>query len=66
MSQQHLDDPDIDALLEQMSGKRVAQCMRAYPLMDLGALGRLLHDAVQLASRDRIRAAAAGEQPAMG
>ena len=49
VSQQDLNDADIDTLLEQVSGKRMPQCVRAYPLVDLGALGRFLHDAMQLA-----------------
>ena len=34
--------------------------------MNFGAFGGFLHDAVQLASRDRVSAVLTGEQPAMG
>ena len=66
VAQQHLDHADIDALFEQVSGKRMAQSVRTHALMDPGELGRLMHGAVQLSRRDRIGAAAAWEQPAIG
>ena len=65
VAEQHLDDADIDVLLEQVGGEAVTQRVRADALADAGDLGGLLDGAMQLPRRDRIGAAAAREQPAM-
>ena len=49
MAEQHLDDADIDILLEQVRGKTVSQCMRRHPLVDTRHLCCLMDRAVDLA-----------------
>ena len=63
--EQHLDDADIDILLEQVGGEAVTQRVRADALADAGDFGCFLDRAVQLPRRDRIGATAPREQPAM-
>ena len=46
--EQHLDDPDIDILLQEVRGKAVPQGVRADLLADAGDLSRFLHRAMQL------------------
>jgi hypothetical protein len=49
--EQSLDQPDIDAALEQMRGKAVAQRMQADALPDAGSVRRLMEQAAELARR---------------
>jgi hypothetical protein len=49
-----LDHPDIDAVFEQMGGEAVPQRMWADPLADVGCLGRLDDDAMELPGTDRL------------
>ena len=65
VTEQHLDDADVDILFEQVGGEAVTQRVRADAFADAGDLGGLLDCAMQLPRRDRIGAAAAGEQPAV-
>ena len=51
MPKQSLDQPDIDAALEQMRGKAVAQRMQADALPDAGSVRRLMEQAAELARR---------------
>src|SRR5687768_5486442 len=51
MSEQDLDDTNVDVLLQQMRGEAVAQCVRRYPLADPGGLGRGVDGAVHLTGR---------------
>ena len=50
-AKQSLDQPDIDAALEQMGGKAVAQRMQADALPDAGSVRRLMEQAAELARR---------------
>lgn len=61
MAEKHLNDADIDLLLEQMSGKAVPQRVRADAFADASDFGGLLNRTV----RDRIGVTAPWEQPAM-
>jgi hypothetical protein len=63
---QHLDDADVDLLLEQMSRKAVAQGVGGHALGDLGRLGSGVHDAVELPGGQRHHWILAREQPAVG
>ncbi len=46
--EQHLDDADVDVLLEQVGGETVPQRVRADALADPGRLGSLMNGAVEL------------------
>jgi hypothetical protein len=46
--EQHLDDPDIDILLQEVRGKAVPKGVGTDPLADACNLGRLLHRPMQL------------------
>lgn len=48
MSEQHLDDPYVGAVLQQVGREAVAQRVRPDPLGDVGSPGRLDDDAVEL------------------
>ena len=64
MAEQHLDDADVDVLLEQVGGEAVPQRVRRHPLLDPGGLGGGVDGAVELAGRQRLDRVAAGKQPA--
>src|SRR3546814_13548872 len=66
MTEQHLDDADIDAILEQVRGEAVAQGVRSDTLVDIRGLGCLDDDPLELARTDRRRSALAREEPAIG
>src|ERR687889_747050 len=51
MSEQDLDDANVDVLLQQMRGEAVAQCVRRHPLADPGGLGCGVDGAVHLTGR---------------
>src|SRR3546814_10834084 len=55
VSEQSLDDADVDAVLEQVGGKAVAQGVRPDALVDIGRLSRLDDDAVELSGAVRVR-----------
>src|ERR1700758_4692221 len=59
MPEQHLDDADVDILLEQMRGEAVPQCMGRHLLANAGRLRCLMDGAVELAGRDRLEMAPA-------
>ena len=61
-SEQHLDDADIDVLLEQVGGKAVPQGVQRDALVDLRHLGRGVAGAIELARGHRLRRIAAREQ----
>ena len=63
MSEQHLDDADIDFLLQQMGSEAVPQGMRRDPLIDPRHLGGSMTGAIELARGHRLRRIAAREQP---
>jgi hypothetical protein len=48
VSEQHLDDADIDILFKQVGRKTMTQCVRADALLDPGHFGGFLNGAVQL------------------
>src|SRR5258707_62722 len=66
MSQEDLNDPDVDILLEKMRGEAVTQSVGRHALADAGRFRRLMDGAIDLAGRDRLGNAATGKQPAMG
>src|SRR3546814_19023208 len=65
MTEHHLDDADIDAILEQVRGEAVAQGVRSDTLVDIRGLGCLYDDPIELARADRRRSALAREEPAI-
>ena len=65
VTEQHLDDPDVDLLLQQVSGKAVPQRVHRHPLVDPGRDRRVMDGAVELARCDqRLDRVQAGKQPA--
>src|SRR5262249_6706471 len=60
----HLDDADVDALLEQVSGEAVPQGIQRDAIVDLRHLGGGVTGTIELARGHRLRRIAAGEQPA--
>jgi len=54
MSEQNLDDADIDLLLEQVRGKGVAQRVHRDPLVDARVQGCAVHRAVELPGAQRL------------
>ena len=66
MSEQNLDHPNIDVLLQQMGRKAVPQRMRRHLLGDLGQVCGRMAGAVELARRYRLQRMAARKQPAAG
>src|SRR5450755_4510709 len=65
MAEQDLDHPDIDVLLEQMSGEAVPQGVERYALVDIGPLGCGMACAVELACGQRVQPVLARKQPAL-
>src|SRR3546814_15605795 len=65
VSEQSLYDADVDAVLEQVGGKAVAQGVRPDALVDIGRLSRLDDDAVELAGADRGRGPVPRVEPAL-
>src|SRR3546814_19291927 len=64
MTEQHLDDPAIDAILEQVSGAAVAQRLRSAPPLDIRALGCLGADPIDTAPASLRRSALPPEETA--
>src|SRR5438105_144466 len=52
VSEQDLDDADINAVLEEMGRETVPHCVRSDPLRDLRGLCRLDDDAMELPGAD--------------
>src|SRR6266446_6657503 len=65
VTEQDLDHPNIDVLLEQMGREAMAQGVRRHPLGNLGHLRRGVAGARELACRHRADPVLAGEQPAL-
>jgi len=61
MPEQDLDDPDVGAVLQQVGGEAVAQLVRADPFGDVGGLGCLDDDAIELPRADRLHRVLSGE-----
>jgi hypothetical protein len=66
MTEQHLDDADIGARLQQMGGKAVPQSMHRDRLAQPGAADRGPASLLQGGDTHRLPGVAAGEQPAPG
>src|SRR6266568_6312202 len=66
VTEQHLDDADIDVLLEQVGGKAVPQGVQRDALVDLRQLGCSMAGAIELARRHRLRRIAARKWPTPG
>src|SRR5215216_3897951 len=64
-SEQNLDHPDIDVLLEQMGGEAVPQRMHGYRLTDPGHIGCGVTGTIELARRHRLHRVASWKQPAL-
>ena len=65
MTEQSLDDADIDAVLQQMRREAVPQRVRPDPLGDLRRLRCLDDDAMQMPGADRLHRVLTREQPAL-
>jgi len=63
MAEQDLDDPGIDAILQQAGCIAVAQAMRRHPLCDARRADRIPEGASQNSFADRVGAAVIGKQP---
>jgi hypothetical protein len=61
--EQDLDDADIKAVLEEMRGETVPQCVRSDPLGDLCRLCRIDDDAMELPGADRLHGVLSRKQP---
>jgi hypothetical protein len=66
VTEQRLDDADIDTVLKQVGGEAVAQGMRSDALVDVRRLRGFDDDAVELPRADRRRGALSGKEPAVG
>src|SRR5436190_3320934 len=64
VSEQHLDDPDVGLLLQEMGGKAVPQCVNADTFGDAGTSRCQANDPVELA-RTRVPPAVARKQPGL-
>src|SRR6267154_5815639 len=62
VTEQHLDDADIDVLLEQMGGEAVPERVRRHPLVDPGHAGSHMAGAIELARGERIDSVLPGKQ----
>jgi hypothetical protein len=65
VTKQHLDDADVDVLLQKVSGEAVPQGVQRDALVDLRHLGGGMTGAIELAGGHRLRRIAAREQPAL-
>src|SRR6266567_5673921 len=65
VTEQHLDDADIDVLLQQMGGEAVPQGVQRDALVDVRHLSGSVAGAVELARGHRLGRIAAREQPAL-
>src|ERR1700676_20468 len=64
-SEQHLDDADVDVLLEQMGGEAVPQGVQRDALVDVRHLGGGVAGAIELARGHWLGRIAAREQPTL-
>ena len=62
VTEQRLDDADINHALQQVGGKAVAERMQRHGLGDPGGRSRLMEEAIELAGRDRSIRSAPREQ----
>src|SRR5262249_59257298 len=62
MAEQHLDDPDVSILFQEMRGEAVPQRVRRHPLLDPSRLGGGVDGATELAGRQRLDRGAAREK----
>src|SRR5215213_983311 len=65
MAEQHLDDADVDILLEQVGGEAVAQSVQAHGLVDFGQAGGGMTGAVELTRGERADPVLTGKEPAL-
>ena len=65
VTEQRLDNADIDAVFQKMGGKAVPQCVWADAPGNLGRMRRLDHDAIELSGADRLERVLARKQPAV-
>jgi hypothetical protein len=65
MAEQHLDDADVNVLLEQVGGKAVAQGVQRHGLIDLGQTGGGMTGAVELTRGERVDPVLTGKEPAL-
>src|ERR1700720_2246168 len=65
VTEQHLDDADIDVLLEQVGGEAVPQSVQRDALADLRHLSGGVTGAIELARGHRLGRIAARKQPAL-
>ena len=61
MAEQHLDNPDVSILFQEMRGEAVPQCVRRHPLLDPCGLGGGVDGAIELAGRQQFDRVATGE-----
>ncbi len=64
MPQQHLDDADVDLVLQEMGGEAVPERVQRDPLVDPGGLRRIMADAPELAGGQGVDRVPPREQPA--
>ena len=64
--EQNLDDANIDILLEQVSGKAVAQRVRTDALLDASGFCGLMDSPVDLARRNGLERVPSRKQPTLG
>ena len=64
VSEQHLDDPDVDLLFQQVGGEAMPKGVHRHPLVDPGRQRGGVHGAVELAGAQRLNRVEAGKQPA--
>ena len=65
MAQQHLDDANVDLLLQQVGGEAVAQDVGRHALVDLGCISCLVDSAVELTRSHRVDRVQPGDEPAI-
>jgi hypothetical protein len=66
VTEQHLDHADIDALLQEMGCKTVAQRVRRHPFGDLGHVSGGMNGAVELARGEMVDRVLSGKQLDLG
>src|SRR5918992_3025912 len=65
VTQQDLDYPDVDVLLQQVGGEAVAERVRRHPLVDPGRLRGSMASTIELTCGQRQQRIAAWEQPGL-
>src|SRR5215472_18894722 len=66
VAEQHLDNANIDILLEQVSGKAVPQGVRTDTLLDASGFRSLMDSPVDLARRNGFESVPSRKQPTLG